>query len=101
MDVSFRIEIWSAKSELLEKKFRQYEDAYREKVYSRLTDDEKKKRNYRVIGGKAYCDYIIKSRTHFFKKEINELVTELIEINSESRIGQDFQSLGQHISYLQ
>jgi len=85
MTIEKRMEEWSKKCKQLSKKFREYEESYRKKIYPKLTEEEKKKRNYRIINGKEYCDRIKTARQAYFKEEIKALIAELVEIQqSES-----------------
>ena len=75
-----KLKDWKSKHQKLKDKFREFEKEYREKNYSNLTETQKKKRNYRIIDGKEYCDYMIKARTNFFKKQIEGEFKEFVKL---------------------
>ena len=75
-----RMDLVSVRIKVLSRKFRAWEEQYRRKIYPKLSDEEKIKRNYRVIGGKEYCDLMKKARAKYFKEEINAIIKELVDI---------------------
>ena len=86
MAIEEKMNSWSRKSKALSKKFRDYEENYRKKIYSKLTEDEKRKRNYRIINGKEYCDRMRQARQTYFKEEIEKLLGDLVKIQQSKNI---------------
>ena len=74
------IKEWKKKHSALQEKFREFENKYRQKVHSKLTEEEKRKRKFKVIAEKSYCNYMVKARTKNFKQEIEEELLAFIKI---------------------
>ena len=67
---------WKYKTDLLIMEMRAYEERYRER-YKSMTEEELKRRNYRIVNGKEYCDLMPIARTQYFRDRIVALLQEL------------------------
>jgi hypothetical protein len=66
-----------AKIAELQRRMEKYDEEYRKKIYPKLTEEQKKKRNLRMIYGKLYCDNLPKAREAKFGKEVTAILKDI------------------------
>lgn len=81
---------WKVKHKKLQEQFREFEEDYRNRIHSNLSDEEKVKRNFMVVDGKSFCDSMVKARTRKFRSEIESELVEFLKIQRVKQLELSF-----------